>query len=726
MIASWQSRIVRGAAYAIGISAFAAGIATYAAMTNIPPFGDDPETIRLILTLDLVLLSLMAAGIAARVLTLWRRRQLGLAGAKLHVRLVVVFSLLAVMPAVIVSIFAAAFFYLGMQAWFSERVKTAVDESLAVSRAYLEEHQQNIRADALAMASDINREGMRLAGNAPGLGQLVASQAALRSLTEAVIFDSRGRILARTGLSFALEFEPIPDSTLQRARDGDVVLMIGDGDDRVRALVYLDRFFDAYLFVGRFVEPRVLDHMNKARRAVDEYAAAEGRRDQLQYRLVQIFVVMTLLLLLVAISVGLNLAARLVGPIGALIDATEKMRGGDLSVRVTVPNVEGELAQLGKAFNRMARQIETQQGELIDANGQLDFRRRFTEAVLSGVSAGVIGVDADGCITMLNQSARQLLDIGDIDVTGHSLALILPEMAGPLSENNDRRAAQIDVRREGKTTKTFSVRVTRHSAGDDIRSRVVTFEDVSDLLAAQRKAAWSDVARRIAHEIKNPLTPIQLSAERLRRKYQKDITSDPEIFENCIDTIIRQVDDIGRMVDEFSAFARMPLPTLQMHDLAGICQPVIFLQSNAHPQITYRFLPPDPPISTLCDPRQIAQAITNLLQNAADAIEGRDEDSDGDAGDPGQIDIQILADLDHKRAILRIQDNGKGLPMAERDRLTEPYVTTRAKGTGLGLAIVKKIAEDHAGHLHLSDRPDGLLGAVIDLDIPLTDGAAST
>lgn len=692
------------------------GIATYAALTQTPFFGNDPTTVTILLFLDLVFLLLLGTLVMQRIVSIWIKRMRNQAGSRLHVRMVGVFTLLAVAPALLVATFAAVFFYFGVEAWFSKHVRTSLDESLEVAQAYLEEHKQVLRADALAMANDLNRQSTILSSDPIRFAQIVSAQAYLRNLTEVIVFDGSGRILARSGLSFALTFEPITPDMIQRANQGDVVLIVSDNDDRVRALLRLDNFVDTYLFVGRPVEPKVLAHMATTQQAVSEYKQLEGKRFGLQLTISLIFVVVALLLLLAAVWFGLNFANRLVGPISQLINAADRVRGGDLSARVSESGKEkdDELDQLGRAFNRMADQLETQRTDLIEANRQLDFRRRFTEAVLSGVSAGIIGLDPQFRINLMNASAAAFFNVSSSDgMEGQPLTILAPEIQAfieTMPRGSRLSDGQAEIRRPNQPARTLLVRVSSEQQGGEIKGYVVTFDDVSELLSAQRKAAWADVARRIAHEIKNPLTPIQLSAERLRRKYAKEIQSDPEVFQNCTDTIVRHVDDIGRMVDEFSAFARMPAPVMREHELKELCRQTLFLQGTSRGDIKFvQDLPLEPCIAE-CDSRQIAQALTNLLKNAAEAIDARPAPLDGQLP-PGEIRLHLKATPE--RISLSVEDNGKGLPVEERHTLTEPYVTTRTKGTGLGLAIVKKIMEDHHGELILSDRPGG--GALVSL-----------
>jgi two-component system, NtrC family, nitrogen regulation sensor histidine kinase NtrY len=717
---TWAIRIglVNKLAVVLVAAAVASSLATYAALTHTPFFGNDPTTVTILLTLDLVFLLLIGALVAHRVFTILLRRRRNQAGSRLHVRMVAVFTLLAAAPAVLVAMFAAVFFYFGVEAWFSARVSTALDESQQVAQAYLKEHQQVLRADALAMANDLNRQAVLLSEDPVRFAQVVSAQAYLRSLTEVIVFDGSGKILARSGLTFALSFEPITEDMRARARAGDVVLLISDTDDRVRALLRLDNFVDTYLFVGRLVEPKVLAHMAATEKAVAEYHDLREHSSGIRIMITLIFVVVALLLLMAAVWFGLNFATRLVRPISELINAADRVRAGDLAARVSeTAGGDDELSLLGRAFNRMTHQLETQRSDLIEANRQLDMRRRFTEAVLSGVSAGVVGVDPRFHINLMNASAAEFFGITSPEaLSDHPLKVLAPEIQ-ELLESMPRGArlkdGQVEIRRPGQPLRTLLVRLSSELQGGEVKGYVVTFDDVSELVSAQRKAAWADVARRIAHEIKNPLTPIQLSAERLKRKYADEVTSDPEVFKTCTDTIVRHVEDIGRMVDEFSAFARMPAPVIREQELRELCRQTVFLQATTRSDIHYTQELPSEKCFADCDGRLIAQALTNLLKNAAEAVDSRPDLMDGilPAGE-----IRLRLEMTEKDVSLTVEDNGKGLPVEDRNRLTEPYVTTRSKGTGLGLAIVKKIMEDHQGRLELADRPGG--GAVVRLIWP--------
>lgn len=689
-------------------AAIASGMATYAAMTEAPPFGNSPNTVIWLLNLDLVILMLLVGAVASKLVALWSGHKRGLAGSHLHVRLVYTFSILAAAPAIIMTVFSAYFFHFGVQTWFSQRIQTAIHESQAVAQAYLEEHQQVIRADTLAMANDLDRQSMMFIGNTGALERVVQTQSVLRNLSEAIVFDSTGRVLARSGLTFSLEFEDIPEFAMEQAGYGDVVVMTGSNDDRVRAMVKLNGFVDSYLFVGRMVDPQVLSHLNATKQAAESYENLEERYSSLQVTVNMIFVVVGMLLVLVAIWFGLLLARQLVEPIRELIAAADRVRAGDFTTHVRAfPNIE-EFDYLGRSFNRMTRQIEEQQSELIRANRQLDRRRRLTETVLEGVLAGIVGVDEGGKINLANNSAAKLLGKEAGALAGKSLGEIFPEIDDLLKAAYERpnkvTQGEIPFRRQNNLNKIFLVRIVVELIGDEDVGAIITFDDITELQSAQRKAAWADVARRIAHEIKNPLTPIQLSAERLKRKYLSQIKEEAEIFSQCTDTIIKHVGDIGHMVDEFSSFARMPEPVMKDGKILPLIRDIVVLQQHAHPDISIDITLQDKELGARFDAQQIRQALTNLVQNSVESLELQRKDKpDMPAGEIG-----ILAGVHDEYIFIAVSDNGAGFPKEEDvSKLTEPYVTFKPKGTGLGLAIVKKIMEDHAGKVYMGT-PDWL------------------
>lgn len=703
-------RLSRKLAYVLAAAAVASGALTVFTMTGSKSAAYDLNTIIMLLYLNAILLLLLAAVVARKLATVWAERRRGRAGAGLHIRLVVLFSLVAVTPAILVAVFSAMFLNFGMQAWFSERVNTAIGASTAVARAYLIEHRNTIRADALAVANELNRLAPTLMRQPSALYDVLAFEAARRALPEALVMDGSGRVLARSDLSLSLEFDLAPPTALEAARRGEIVVLTTDTDDRVRAVVWLNRFVDAYLVVGRFVDPRILDHIQRVDRAVAQYQRMQQESRGIQISFVAIFVIVAMLLLLAAVWIGLTLATQLAQPISNLIDAADRVSKGDLGVRVDIPAAGDELGTLTRAFNRMTSQIETQREGLVEANRQLDERRRFTETVLAGVSAGVLGLDSEGCIHLPNRSASELLSIDFEKVKGRRLSEVVPEMERLLAEAQARpdRLVQAEIRLPRKRQfHTLLVRVAAERLGNAVIGYVVTFDDITELLSAQRTAAWADVARRIAHEIKNPLTPIQLSAERLKRKYLKEIRTDPDTFATCTETIVRQVEDIGRMVDEFSSFARMPQASLKPENLSELCRQAVFLERNRYPDIEFTLDLPAADVRLKCDSRQIARALTNILKNGAESIIALRETANPRA-EKGRIRLSLTpATPQNPATTISVEDNGKGLPKEDRDRLAEPYVTTRSRGTGLGLAIVKKIMEDHNGELILDDRDGG-------------------
>jgi two-component system nitrogen regulation sensor histidine kinase NtrY len=508
---------------------------------------------------------------------------------------------------------------------------------------------------------------------------------------------------------------------MELAKKGQVIVIAPGQTNLVGALKSLQNFNDTFLYVVRPVNARVLQQLRATRANVTEYQLLEQRRAGVQVAFGLMYVAIALTLLLSAIWIGMWFANRLVAPIRQLMGAAQQISEGNLGVNVDVRPGDGDLAVLGSTFNTMTSELKSQHDELVGANMKLDERRRFMEAVLSGVTAGVVGVDADGTITLVNRSAETLLDMKEADLIGQPLAKVVPEFGSVLkrARKQGRRLVtdQVTQRRRG-SERNFAVRVTTEGRDNEVQGFVVTFDDMTELVSAQRSTAWADVARRIAHEIKNPLTPIQLSAERIRRKYGDSITKDREVFDQCTDTIIRQVSDIGRMVDEFSAFARMPKPVMERHDVRDIVREAVFLFQVSRPEIAFELDLPDKPVVALSDRRLLAQAVTNLVKNASEAIDTAVEGDPTRAGS-GRIVVKVRAKAE--RVQITVIDNGCGLPKENRERLVEPYMTTRAKGTGLGLAIVQRITEQHGGTLTLVDAPkrNGKIeGASVRIDLP--------
>lgn len=697
---SWRTKV----GIFLVIASIICGVVTYSALTKTPPFGNDPDTVIWLLNIDLIILLLLVSLIARRIVSVWSNKKRGLAGSHLHVRLVYIFSILVAVPTIIMTIFSALLFHYGVQAWFSQRVQTAINESQAVAQSYLEEHKQVIKADTMAMANDIDRQGDRLLLDERVFSKVIDTQSFVRNLSEAIVITEKGQVLARSSLTFILEYEIPQDYAFTRAQDGDVVLIMNKDQDRVRALIQLKSIPNAYLFVGRMIDPQVLSHLNAADMAVQDYNNLQDRYSGLQITVIMLFVVVALLLLLAAIWSGLLLAKQLVNPIGELISIADRVRAGDLSSRLD-DNTERleEFEYLAKSFNRMTSQLQSQRDALIDANLQIDRRRRLTETVLAGVSSGVIGVDGEGIINLANNSASDLLSKPHRDITDHYILDILPNLKDMLEEivKKPKKTLQkeIPVTFDKIGRRIFLFRISIELIEENAAGLIITFDDITELQSAQRKAAWSDVARRIAHEIKNPLTPIQLSAERLRRKYLKDIKTDKETFEQCTDTIVKHVGDIGRMIDEFSSFARMPDPILKVQNIVRQIEESLILSKQAHTDFEFTIKNDAQAYIVNCDAQQIRQIMINLLKNAVESINMRSNELK--EREKGKISITI-GNHNKDEVFIAITDNGIGFPKGQDiTKLTEPYTTHKPRGTGLGLAIVKKIIEDHNAALIL-------------------------
>jgi two-component system nitrogen regulation sensor histidine kinase NtrY len=696
------------------VAATATAIYTYIAISgHATPFNIKTKKFWFLLTLNLVLLILLTATVSKRLIGLWLALRSGSAGSKLQKRILVLFSVVAITPTIIVSIFSALFFNVGIQTWFNDRVQTAVDESLAVAEAYLTEHRENIRTDALSLAAELNQYAEKALTSPQEFNTIIVTQSAQRGLSESIVIQ-HNRIIAQGRLSFALAFETIPQDMMERAAHGEVVILPADDENKVRALVKLDALDDAYLLVGRLIDAKVITHMKNTQGAVSEYGALETQLDRLQLIFSIVFITLALLLLLSSLGYGMNFAARLVKPISKLAVAAERVRGGDFSARVA--NVEGkdDIAVLARSFNRMTEQLEAQRGDLIEANHRLDERRRFSEAVLSGVSAGVIALDRDKNITLANRSSSFILNSIEQPLTnGMPISEVLPGIQELLSqaEHLPGEVAQgaITINKNNNTL-TLHVRITVEKLGEEIEGFIVTFDDITKLVSAQRTAAWADVARRVAHEIKNPLTPIQLAAERLKRKYAKYITDDQENFVKYTDTIAKQVDDIGRIVEEFVSFARMPTPVFKNEDLGAIIKKSVFTAQVSNPSIEYLCEIPSAPVTLYSDERQVTQVLTNLLKNAGEGIEMRLAKT---PNDPQKGRIKVRLETTPEAVNLSVSDNGIGFPLVDMNKMLEPYVTTRTNGTGLGLAIVRKIVEEHKGRINLDNNSEG--GAIVTL-----------
>ncbi|MBV8186190.1 MAG: PAS domain-containing sensor histidine kinase [Alphaproteobacteria bacterium] len=695
----------------LAVLAMLAGTATYAWLAGFAPKSlNTPGWITGLLVADLVIAVALVALMAVRLTQLWLDRRRGAAGSRLHMRLVLVCSAFTVVPTLIVAI-SLSFLVINLTDFVVKPAKASYEAARAIGEPVRRAREDEILRDIAAISGPLQNAGIDALRDGQITNQVLEGLIAGRAMIEAVVVDADKGVIAR---AIAPEMEgiadPVPPAQFlwQAVNQQRPVEIKGPkGAYFVMQLFLTEPYF---LVTGHAVDLRLVDYIKTIEFAGSFYSEIEHAMQRSQALIFLFCGAIAFLMLLAAVWLAILFASRLTEPIGGLMAAAERVRAGDLTARVEEGPPNDELGQLARSFNRMASQIEQQREELVDANSELDNRRRLTDAVLAGVSAGVLSVDASGTVTRTNRSALELLALPEDGVLGRALTAVMPELAPLLSQAAERPGrltqGQVEILHRG----TRRILLVRISAASDAGS-VVTFDDVTDLMSAQRMAAWGDVARRIAHEIKNPLTPIQLSAERLKRRYLKQIKEDPETFSICTDTIIRQVGDIGRMVDEFSSFARMPRPTVKPEDAKELCQQALFLQRSGNPDIRYVASLPDHAVPLACDRRQIGQVLTNILKNSAEAIEGRDAAAPGQALPPGEITLN-LHDEDGVVRIV-VEDNGRGLPKTGRERLTEPYMTTRSKGTGLGLAIVKKIMEDHGGLLSLDDREGG--GARISL-----------
>ena len=714
----------------IVILALMSGFGTYLILTGLTPIAPTNAVVRSILLIDLVLVAAMLVVIALQVLELWRARLRHAAGARLHVNIVGLFSVIAVLPAIILALFASASLNRALDHLFSKGTENIIVNSLVVAQAYLQEHGQVIRSDVLAMTNDIE-ERASLYRTDPEQFQLqLFQQAQLRNLPGAYLIDGRGDVLSAPPL--APKYTPPPRPLMTMASAGDVVIVPPhDGLDQVGAVQKIGSLPDTYLYVVREVNGAVLEQVRAAEKHETEFRQMQDRRagTQVAYGLMHMELALTLLLS--AIWAGMWFANILVSPIRRLISAAQLISQGNLDVRLPYKQSEGDMAQLSETFNTMSAELKKQRDDLVTFNGQIAERGRFIEAVLSGVTAGVIGLDAAGKITLVNRSALQLLGREADGLTGRSFTDVFPEMAHVLGQakanaRRDRTQEQVDLTISG-AERHFIVQVTREHAGDRDYGFVVTIDDITGLVTAQRTSAWADVARRIAHEIKNPLTPIQLSAERLKRKYSHVIQVDREIFEKCTDTIIRQVGDLGRMVDEFSSFARMPKALMERQNVGEVVSQTVDLYQLSQSDIDFKVtLPPDPVIM-FCDRRLLSQALTNLVKNATEAIQAAKEQAGAKSDYRGLIEASVATT--GAKVIVSVIDNGCGLPKKDRNRLVEPYMTTRAKGTGIGLAVVHRVTEQHGGTLLLEDAPvtpGRQAGAAVRMVLPILQSANET
>jgi two-component system nitrogen regulation sensor histidine kinase NtrY len=699
---------------------------TFVVLTGLTPIEPTRGVVRGFLMTNAATILLLVAIIVREVWQMVQARRRGRAAARLHVQIVSLFSIIAVLPAVLVAIVANVTIQRGLDRLFSGPTKTVIENSVSVARAYTYDYAELISSDITGMANDLYRARQLYDQDPKSFKEFLTGDAGQRNLPGAMLIDKDSKVLVTAQTGIKQEFTTPPPDFLANVNEKQPEISVFPEANYVAAVIRLRNYDDMFLYVARLLDPRVMGQLKQIETSAAEYGQIEARRLGIQVAFALMFAVIALTILMASVLIGLNFANWLVSPIRRLMTAASDVSTGNLNVQVPVAKSGGDLAQLGETFNKMTQELRTQRDELVSASELIDSRRRFIEAVLSSASAGIIGVDASGSVGILNRSAEKLIGHAESETLDHPLSDVLPELDEMMKSAREgtQRLVQgnVTITRDGNE-RNLSVRVSAEQTSQSRDSYIITIDDITDLVSAQRTSAWGDVARRIAHEIKNPLTPIQLSAERIRRKFGKTITEDKSVFDQCTDTIIRQVDDIRRMVDEFSRFARMPKPVIEGEDVADTVRQAVFLMRVAHPELDIEADVKQDPLKAQFDRRLISQAVTNIIKNATEAIE------QVPPAELGKGRIDVIAQREDEDILIDVIDNGIGLPKVARQRLLEPYVTTRAKGTGLGLAIVGRVLEDHGGKIELKDASDfrpGQRGAWMRLRFSVTGHSKST
>ena len=693
--------------------------------------GASSMSLRLILLADFVYVMLVAALVLQRVVKMVNARRARSAGSRLHLRLTGVFALMALLPAITVAVFAVLTINIGLETWFSERVRNVVGASLSAAEAYEAEHRQDLTQDVTALAQylDAAKRATFIMNDGEIRQVLAQGQAQIqRGLREAYVIDGTGEIRARGERSYLFDFERPSVGQINDANETGIAIIEDWDNNEFRALVPLSAFVDRYLYVSREVDGGILNLLDDTKETARFYQQQETERGRRLFDFALLYLGFAVLLILAAVWLGLWFAERLSRPVGRLTGAAQRVGTGDLDVKVEEEEGDDEIAMLSRYFNQMTRQLKGQRETLLENTRQIERRQRLFDSVLSSVTSGVVGLNADGQVTFVNRSAERLLGWHETRASV-PIHVAVPEF-GPLFDRVQREGLEtgqeeVKVSREGRLENLLVRVATRRREDASLEGYVVAFDDVTDLVSAQRMAAWGDVARRIAHEIKNPLTPIQLSAERIKRKFRRGLDeADAEKLDQMTEVIVRQTGDLRRIVDEFSKFARMPEPERKPEDLADLLRGAVLLQETGQPGVRFVTSLPDTPLPAELDATMIGQAFTNLIKNAGEAIESLQEKGAPEGFVP---EIRITCTAQDGRAEIRIMDNGIGLP-DDRARLFEPYVTTRDKGTGLGLPIVKKIIEEHGGTLGLDNAPvfegSSHAGAMALVRLPLSPAAA--
>jgi two-component system, NtrC family, nitrogen regulation sensor histidine kinase NtrY len=689
-------------------AALLSALVTFVVLADLTPITPTHDVVVSLLLVNALTDFILLAVIGRDVWLVFLARKRGQAAARLHIRIVALFSIIAAAPAILVAIVASITLDRGLDRLFSTRTKSVINNSVMVADVYLREHANLVGRSISAMAFDVTRAKQLFDQDRDRFRQFLTSQANVRGLSGALLISAAGSIIVRAELNLDQSILLPSAEGLANVNESDPQIVALLDVNSVGAMLKLQGYDNTYLYLITALDPQVVAHLRETQATVNDLANLEASRLGVQLAFGLMYTVIAFSVLLAAAWLGLNFANLLVAPIRRLINATNVVSTGNLYVQVPVRRSEGDLAMLGATFNKMTQELRTQHEDLVRARDLIDQRRRFTEAVLAGASAGVLGVNASGRINILNRSAQALVGRSETEAIGKPLVEILPELAQIIADaqSSGQRLVQgqVVLNRQGRE-RNLSVRVATEQSVDPEHGYVVTIDDITDLVAAQRTSAWADIARRIAHEIKNPLTPIQLSAERLRRKFGSVITEDRAVFEQCTDTIVRQVDDIKRMVDEFSKFARMPKPVMTAEDVADTVRQVVFLMRLGNADIDFDLKIAEQPMPARFDRRLISQALTNIIKNATEAIAASQPSGERRGR------IWVTAVREGKDIIIDVVDNGIGLPQENRNRLLEPYVTTREKGTGLGLAIVSRIVEEHGGRIELHDAAELHAGA---------------
>ncbi len=691
---------------------------SFAILIGITPITPDRNVTIALVIVNVALIVFLILLICREIFRIVSARRSGKAASRLHVRIVALFSLIAAVPAIVVAIVASVTLNLGLDRWFDTNTRDIVSSSQSLADSYLRDTALNLQSTSFSMLQELDAQRTLYSLDRGGFIRYMTLQAGGRGLLGAFLVREDGTVIVKSETGVETRLPPPTEDALQTASDGKPVIIPPGDLNFVGAVIKMREIPDLYLYTVRAIDQQILDAMRLMKANTERYQEMDATRIPTQIAFALLYFGLTLIVLLSAIWTGIAVADRLVRPIRLLIGAADDVAAGNLDISVPVRSSDGDVGALSGTFNNMVAELKSQRNELLSAKDQIDERRRFSEAVLSGVTAGVIGIETDGSISILNRSAEHMFGVSSEDAIGKSLSSIAPEIgqAFEVARTTGRTVhrEQVSMTRGG-VARTFNVQVTVEDAESDDHSYVVTVDDITDLVQAQRSSAWADVARRIAHEIKNPLTPIQLSAERIRRRYGKVITEDREVFDQCTDTIIRQVGDIGRMVDEFSAFARMPKPEMKAMDMREALREASFLIEVSRQDIQFANEYGSEKLIGSFDSRLLGQAFGNVIKNASEAIDAVPKEERGE----GHILVRSMkAD---GNLIVDVIDNGKGLPGDDRQKLLEPYMTTREKGTGLGLAIVRKIVEDHGGHLELHDAPadfHGGRGAMIRMIFP--------